>query len=153
MEGAKWDVKTAREMEHQCTCHVRREAAQPLRHVLGKAPAAALMLCVRLYRCTLSPAKIFLFGPLGGCRFEPSCSAYALDALRLHGARAGSWLALKRIARCHPWGACGHDPVPPKKSEGRGATAEQPNEKRGRLGLRGVLRPTRPTLRMHPQQH
>ena len=48
------------------------------------------MTGVRLYRWILSPAKTFLFGPLGGCRFEPSCSAYALESLRLHGAMKGS---------------------------------------------------------------
>ena len=46
------------------------------------------------------------------CRFEPSCSSYALEALELHGARRGSWLALRRICRCHPWGGHGWDPVP-----------------------------------------
>ena len=71
-----------------------------------------LIFCVRLYRCVLSPAKVLLFGPLGRCRFTPSCSEYALEALRSHGAIAGAWLALKRIARCHPWGGCGLDPVP-----------------------------------------
>jgi len=48
------------------------------------------------------------------CRFEPSCSVYADEALRVHGARHGGWLALKRVARCHPWGGSGYDPVPPK---------------------------------------
>lgn len=71
-----------------------------------------LILCVRLYRVTLSPAKTFLFGPLSRCRFTPSCSEYALEALHRHGALAGAWLAAKRIARCHPWGGCGCDPVP-----------------------------------------
>src|SRR5262245_30803471 len=71
-----------------------------------------LIFIVRLYRWVLSPAKTFLFGPLGRCRFTPSCSAYALDALRLHGAWAGSRLAVKRVCRCHPWGGCGDDPVP-----------------------------------------
>lgn len=70
---------------------------------------------VRLYRCILSPAKLFLFGPLARCRFTPSCSEYALDAIRAHGALAGTWLALKRLARCHPWGGCGLDPVPERK--------------------------------------
>jgi hypothetical protein len=78
-----------------------------------------LMFAVRLYRWTLSPAKVFLFGPGCGCRFEPSCSAYALEALRVHGALAGSWLAARRVCRCHPWGACGHDPVPDKESKAR----------------------------------
>ncbi len=76
-----------------------------------------LVLGVRIYRWVISPAKAVLFGPLGRCRFTPSCSAYALEALQRHGALAGSWLALKRIGRCHPWGGCGHDPVPEKKSQ------------------------------------
>jgi putative membrane protein insertion efficiency factor len=67
---------------------------------------------VTLYRWTLSPAKTFLFGPLAGCRYTPSCSQYAQEAIRAHGAARGSWLAAKRICRCHPWGECGHDPVP-----------------------------------------
>ena len=46
------------------------------------------------------------------CRYHPSCSAYAITALSRYGALRGSWLALKRIGRCHPWGGQGHDPVP-----------------------------------------
>jgi putative membrane protein insertion efficiency factor len=76
-----------------------------------------LILSVRLYRCVVSPAKLFVFGPLAQCRFNPSCSAYALEAIARHGALAGTWLALKRIGRCHPWGGCGEDPVPPLKSQ------------------------------------
>ena len=79
-----------------------------------------LILCAHVYRWTLSPAKTFLFGPAGGCRFEPSCSAYALDAVRTHGAVAGSWLTVKRICRCHPWGGCGEDPVPAEKPKVHG---------------------------------
>ena len=75
-----------------------------------------LIFGVRLYRWGISPAKTLLFGPLSQCRFTPSCSAYALEAVARHGALAGGWLALKRIARCHPWGGCGHDPVPEVKS-------------------------------------
>lgn len=74
-----------------------------------------LILSVRAYRVTLSPAKTFLFGSAAQCRFEPSCSQYAIDALKTHGAIAGGWLATKRICRCHPWGECGEDPVPPAK--------------------------------------
>jgi len=72
---------------------------------------------VRLYRYAISPAKIFFFGSLGQCRFEPSCSAYAQEAIARHGALAGTWLALKRLARCHPWGGCGDDPVPACRSK------------------------------------
>jgi putative membrane protein insertion efficiency factor len=75
-----------------------------------------LIFAVRVYRLVLSPAQAFLFGPTGGCRFTPTCSVYAMDAVREHGAVAGSVLAARRICRCHPWGGCGHDPVPPKKS-------------------------------------
>jgi len=75
-----------------------------------------LMTAVRLYRCVLSPAKTFILGPLARCRFEPSCSEYAQQALQAHGAGKGSWLAVKRLCRCHPWGAWGPDPVPPARN-------------------------------------
>jgi uncharacterized protein len=72
---------------------------------------AILIFAVRVYRWTISPAQVFFFGPTAGCRFTPTCSQYAIDAVRSHGAIAGSWLAAKRICRCHPLGKCGHDPV------------------------------------------
>ncbi len=72
--------------------------------------ARVLSLAVHAYRYTLSP----IIGPV--CRFEPTCSVYALDALRQHGALRGTWLALRRIVRCHPWGGWGYDPVPPPHS-------------------------------------
>ena len=66
-----------------------------------------LITLVKGYRLLLSPW-------LGSaCRFEPTCSAYSLQALELHGAAAGSWLTLARLARCQPWCQGGHDPVPP----------------------------------------
>lgn len=68
--------------------------------------ARLLALPVRLYRYALSP----LLGV--HCRFHPSCSAYALDALARHGAVRGGWLAARRVARCHPWGGSGVDEVP-----------------------------------------
>ena len=71
-----------------------------------------LTLAIRVYQLTISPAQTFLFGPVGGCRFTPTCSQYAMDAIRAQGAMAGGWLAVKRICRCHPWGRCGHDPAP-----------------------------------------
>ena len=75
-----------------------------------------LTLALRVYQLTISPAQVFLFGATGGCRFTPTCSQYAMDAIRAQGAMAGGWLAVKRICRCHPWGRCGHDPVPGKDS-------------------------------------
>lgn len=74
--------------------------------VLLALPKRVLMLLVRGYRVAVSP----WFG--GQCRFTPTCSTYALEALARHGACRGGWLTLKRIARCHPWGGAGHDPVP-----------------------------------------
>ena len=71
--------------------------------------ARSLLLPVRAYRRWLSP----LLGPR--CRFAPSCSAYAVEALQVHGAGRGSWLAVRRIARCHPFHPGGHDPVPPDR--------------------------------------
>jgi putative membrane protein insertion efficiency factor len=73
---------------------------------LALLPRRALMALVQGYRYTLKPW-------LGnGCRFEPSCSAYGLQALDRHGAAAGTWLTAGRILRCHPWCAGGLDPVP-----------------------------------------
>ena len=69
----------------------------------------ALMALVRAYQLLISPA-------LGAsCRFEPTCSSYALQALDRHGAAAGSYLAARRILRCQPWCDGGHDPVPAER--------------------------------------
>jgi putative membrane protein insertion efficiency factor len=68
--------------------------------------ARLLVLLVRLYQVTLSP----LFGP--SCRFQPSCSRYAVAVLDSHGALRGSGLALRRLLRCHPWNPGGYDPPP-----------------------------------------
>jgi hypothetical protein len=67
---------------------------------------------LRVYQLTLSPAMRLLLPAPSGCRFEPSCSHYAMDAVRAHGAARGLWLAARRVARCHPWGGQGCDPVP-----------------------------------------
>lgn len=64
------------------------------------------MAAIRFYRQAVSP-----WTP-PSCRFTPTCSAYALEAIDAHGAGKGGWLALRRILRCHPWGGHGHDPVP-----------------------------------------
>lgn len=80
-------------------------------HALGRLLAWPLLGLVWFYRLLISPW-------LGNnCRFDPSCSQYAFDALRLHGAFRGSWLAARRISRCHPWGGSGVDPVPPRQDD------------------------------------
>jgi putative membrane protein insertion efficiency factor len=71
---------------------------------------------IRVYQCTLSPFLRLLCGPNSGCRFTPSCSAYFLEAVEVHGVLRGSWLGLKRLGRCQPWGGSGYDPVPEKKN-------------------------------------
>lgn len=73
---------------------------------------------LKLYRTFISP----LYGQV--CRYYPSCSAYALDAVREHGSLKGSWLAARRVLRCHPWAAGGYDPVPPRR-ERAGTTPTQ----------------------------
>jgi putative membrane protein insertion efficiency factor len=73
--------------------------------------------CLRLYQLTLSPALHALFGSGSGCRFEPTCSCYAREALFKHGFLNGCGLALRRILRCHPWNSGGYDPVPDLKRE------------------------------------
>ncbi len=76
-----------------------------------RAPGAAarlLGLLIRFYRYAVSP----LLPPR--CRYLPTCSEYALEAVERHGALRGGWLTVRRIARCHPWGGAGYDPVPEK---------------------------------------
>ena len=75
----------------------------------GRPVAIAIALgLIRAYQLIISP----LF--TGSCRFLPSCSQYAAEAVQRHGVLSGSWLAAKRVARCHPFCAGGHDPVPPR---------------------------------------
>ena len=65
-----------------------------------------LILPIRFYQLSISPMLP------KSCRFEPTCSAYAVEAIRRHGPVKGLWLAVRRILRCHPWGGSGYDPVP-----------------------------------------
>ncbi len=84
----------------------------------SKVLAAPLIALVGIYRYLISP----LLGPR--CRYQPTCSAYAVEALQRHGAVRGSVLALRRILRCHPWGGHGWDPVPPaRETTGDGPAA------------------------------
>jgi len=68
-----------------------------------------LLFLIRLYQLCLSP----FFGTQ--CRFHPTCSAYAAEAISVHGALRGSWLAIRRLLRCHPWHPGGVDPVPERR--------------------------------------
>ncbi len=78
---------------------------------------ALIRLCIRIYQVTLSPLLVAIGGPGSGCRFQPTCSDYFLQAIELHGITRGIFLGLKRIARCHPWGGSGEDRVPAKADD------------------------------------
>jgi hypothetical protein len=109
-----------------------------------------LTLAIRVYQLTFSPAQAFLFGSAGGCRYTPTCSVYAVEALRGHGLAAGTMLATRRICRCHPWGGCGHDPVPERPRPETGGRTDwsassldsQPGSKSGALRM-GTIRAPR----------
>jgi putative membrane protein insertion efficiency factor len=93
-------------VEHEAEHDVdRADVPAPAQGIAG-VPRFLLILGVRLYQVALSP----LLG--GSCRYFPSCSAYAIEALERHGAARGSWLAIRRIGRCHPFRPGGFDPVP-----------------------------------------
>ncbi len=91
----------------------------------------ALLGLIRFYRMGISPLMP------ASCRFTPTCSAYAAEAIERHGAARGSWLALRRILRCHPFGGRGPDPVPPAKGDGA-------------AGEEGVVAPERSGGRSRP---
>ncbi|MFZ5871850.1 MAG: membrane protein insertion efficiency factor YidD [Actinomycetota bacterium] len=91
---------------------------------LRRLPAWLLIGVVRAYQLLVSP----LLGQT--CRFYPSCSAYAVGALREHGALRGTWLSIRRVARCHPWNPGGVDPVPParRRTAHRDRTSDRPDD-------------------------
>lgn len=86
--------------------HFLKPAAVLVGTVLWNLPRNFLILLLKAYRKVISP----LYGQV--CRFFPSCSAYALEAITVHGAVKGSWLAARRLLRCHPWNSGGVDHVP-----------------------------------------
>jgi len=74
---------------------------------------AAIRIAIRFYQRVLNPMLKVAAGPAAGCRFTPTCSNFFLEVVVIHGPLRGAWLGICRIFRCHPWGACGYDPVPP----------------------------------------
>lgn len=77
-------------------------------NVLKQIVSFPIILLVRIYQWIISPILP------QSCRYTPTCSNYMLEAVRIWGPIKGTWLGLKRIGSCHPWGGHGHDPVPPK---------------------------------------
>jgi putative membrane protein insertion efficiency factor len=77
--------------------------------MLSRVMVLVLRCAIRAYQLTLA----YFF--VGACRYEPSCSAYAAEAVARHGALRGTWLAAHRLCRCGPWGVAGFDPVPPSR--------------------------------------
>ncbi len=77
--------------------------------MLKKIVIAPLLALIYFYKIALSPLLP------SSCRFQPTCSSYFIEALKIHGLFRGSYLGLKRILNCHPWGKNGYDPVPEKK--------------------------------------
>jgi len=77
--------------------------------MLNKILTFPIVVLIKFYQLAVSPW-------LGkNCRYDPTCSYYTLEALKVHGLIKGGWLAMKRIGSCHPWGGEGYDPVPPKQ--------------------------------------
>lgn len=76
------------------------------KNIISGIFTTVLIIPIRFYQCAISP----MLPP--ACRYTPTCSQYAIEAIRKHGPLKGSWLAIRRICRCHPWGGSGYDPVP-----------------------------------------
>lgn len=86
---------------------------------VAAVPAKVLLGGIRLYQLTLSPVLPVIFGPNCGCRFHPTCSHYAAEAVRTHGAIKGAALGAWRLLKCNPLHEGGFDPVPPARSSFR----------------------------------
>lgn len=104
-EGHKLDSNQERATSHPQDANPMSASPSAKRHNMGRRLVQAP---IHFYRKAISPLK----PPT--CRFYPTCSAYALEAVEVHGPAKGSWLALKRIGKCHPFHPGGFDPVPPR---------------------------------------
>src|SRR6187431_3239744 len=91
-------------------------SARTMFQFILRLPAWILLQLIRLYQRTLSPALPALFGPACGCRFAPTCSHYAAEAIRTHGAVIGIALGAIRLVKCTPFHPGGFDPVPPRRT-------------------------------------
>jgi putative membrane protein insertion efficiency factor len=109
------------------------------RHEAGRGSAAARLLVglITGYRYAVSPLLV------PRCRFYPSCSAYALEAVQVHGALRGTWLAARRLSRCHPFHSGGLDPVPPREQSPRVPPATASLHESALPGTEGASRRTR----------
>lgn len=96
-------------MTHESPQSASKQTPQPRLPLISRIVAFPLIMLVKTYQFTLSP----IMGRQ--CRYHPTCSWYALEALRTHGGFAGALLAAKRVARCHPFAKGGYDPVPHKE--------------------------------------
>ena len=111
-EGPRPDVAAQRRLPHCASRDSVVAMAGPRFYPTALTMVPLIRFLFRAYKWTLSPLLTWLGGPGTGCRFHPTCSRYFLGAVECHGALRGSWLGLKRLARCHPWGGQGEDPVP-----------------------------------------
>lgn len=110
-------MDTKREMDKERLARLRlaiaaRHARRGPARWLGESFASVLILGVKLYQWTLSPLKNALFGAGAGCRFRPTCSAYAIDCFRTLPLGRAAYYSVYRILRCNPWGGSGYDPAP-----------------------------------------
>ncbi len=101
--------------------HKHSECGERARLTAGDIAKLFLLAPLYLYRWGISPILP------GSCRYEPSCSSYAIEAVKIHGPLRGAWLSVKRLSRCHPWGGAGCDPVPPRADNQSDARQQRKN--------------------------